>query len=569
MVQASLPKRVKLTTPLGIADKKWFYRLWEIIPGLTSWLVLLSPIVLSLFWPIAVAYFIIAFDLLWLLKSMRMSLGLVEGYRTLKRAEKVDWPARLKELKDVNKALNIQQQKLSSIARPGIFGAARVGKNKRAYQATKQEVERLRLVAEHQSTLLQPSEIYHVIIMAVYNESLDVIRPSVEAILSSKFDPKKVIFVLAYEERGGEQTAQNAKALEKQFSSRFGGYLGICHPDGLKGEMRGKGANITFAGRIVKDYLEDRAIEAENVVVTTLDADHRTDPNYLPYLTYEYCVNPNRTHFSYQPMAMFTNNIWDAPAPMRVIATGNSFWLMMESVRHYRLRNFAAHAQSMQTLIDTDFWSITSIVEDGHQYWRTFFTYDGDHLVEPLYVPIYQDAVLADNYRKTFLNQYKQLRRWAYGASDIPYVMTNNLKNRHIPFGTKWVQFFRLWEGHLSWATAPLILTFAAWIPLVLNNEFTHQVLAHQLPVVASRILTIALIGQFITILLSLLMLPPRPKHYHKAKFLFMIFQWVLVPVTSIAFGSAAAIDAQTRLMIGRYPKVFDVTDKAVKGSKK
>lgn len=568
MGRANPPKHFKLLTPLGIADKRWFYRLWEIIPGLTSWLVLLSPIVFSLIWPIGVAYFIIAFDLLWLLKSMRMSLGLIGGYRALKRAEKIDWPTRLRELEDIAEALDTQQAKLAKLARPGLFGVVQAGKDKFRYQQIKAEVERLRIIAEHEPTLLAPTDVHHVILMAVYNESLDVITPSVEAILASRYDTKKIIFVMAYEERGGEQMAKNIVELEKRYASKFGGYLSVCHPDGLKGEMKGKGANISFAGRVVKDYLSERQMEAKNIIVTSLDADHRVDPNYLPYLTYEYCINPNRLNFSYQPMAMFNNNIWDVPAPMRVIATGNSFWLMMESVRHYRLRNFAAHAQSMQTLIDTDFWSVTTIVEDGHQYWRTFFTYDGEHLVEPLYVPVYQDAVLADNYRKTFLNQYKQLRRWAYGASDIPFVMVNNLKNRHIPFGTKWVQFFRLWEGHLSWATAPLILTFAAWAPLMLNAGFTHQVLAHQLPVVASRILTIALVGQFITILLSLLMLPPRPKHYHRAKFIFMVFQWVLIPVTSIAFGSVAALDAQTRLMTGRYPKAFDVTDKSVRRAK-
>ena len=111
----------------------------------------------------------------------------------------------------------------------------------------------------------------------------------------------------------------------------------------------------------------------------------------------------------------------------------------------------------------------------------------------------------------------------------------------------------------------PLIITFAAWAPLLLNDDFGRQVIAHQLPVMASRILTVALLGQFITILLSLLMLPPRPKNYHRAKTIFMVLQWLLVPITSILFGSAAALDAQTRLMLGRYPKAFDVTEKAVK----
>lgn len=559
MAQANL----QLSAPeaSGLAGKRWFYRLWEIIPGLTSWLILLSPIVLSMVWPIAVAYFIIAFDLFWLLKSIRMSFGLIEGYGLLKKAEKIDWNKRVEQLNDIESSFNAQCSRLEKTTKGSIFG----GSNKGKYQQVKAEYDRLEQIYEHQATLIKPNDIYHVIITAVYNESIDVLRPSVEAILKSKYDPKKIIFVLAYEQRGGEQTAKNARILEKEFSKKFGGYLSVCHPGDIKGELQGKGANITYAGHVLKDYLKKQGIEPINAIVTTLDSDHRPDPNYLPYLTYEYCINPNRTHISFQPMAMFFNNIWDAPAPMRVIATGNSFWLLMESVRHYRLRNFAAHAQSMQTLLDTDFWSVTTIVEDGHQYWRTFYTYDGDHLVEPLYIPIYQDAVLANNYRKTFLNQYKQLRRWAYGASDIPFVVTNNLKNNKIPFFYKWQQFFRLFEGHLSWATAPLILTFAAWTPLFLNSEFTRQILAHQLPIITSRILTVALVGQFVTILLSLLMLPPRPKHYHKAKFVFMIFQWFLMPVTSILFGSAAAFDAQTRLMLGKYPKAFDVTEKAVK----
>jgi hypothetical protein len=234
-------------------------------------------------------------------------------------------------------------------------------------------------------------------------------------------------------------------------------------------------------------------------------------------------------------------------------------------MRPYRMRNFAAHAQSLQTLIDTDYWSVTSIVEDGHQYWRTFFTYNGDHQAQPMYIAVYQDAVLAESYLRTFHMQYLQLRRWAWGISDFAYVVRQSLKNREIAWSNKLLQIWRLFEGHFSWATAPLILTFAAWLPLYLNSKFANEsLLAHQLPIIASRIMNVAMIGLFVTIVISLISLPPRPPRYRRTRFVWMVLQWIMMPIIAIVFSAFAAIDAQTRLMIGKYQD-FRVTEKAVK----
>jgi hypothetical protein len=57
--------------------------------------------------------------------------------------------------------------------------------------------------------------------------------------------------------------------------------------------------------------------------------------------------------------------------------------------------------------------------------------------------------------------------------------------------------------------------------------------------------------------------LPPRPARYRRHHSLLMILQWVLLPVTGIAFGSLAAFNSQTRLMFKKYLSKFDVTEKA------
>src|SRR5690606_18695397 len=143
------------------------------------------------------------------------------------------------------------------------------------------------------------------------------------------------------------------------------------------------------------------------VIITTLDCDNKPHRTYFDYLTYEFIVHENRKHLSYQPIALYFGNILDASAPMRVIAIGNTFWTIVSSMRPHMLRNFAAHSQPMEALKEMDYWSKRSIVEDGHQFWRSYFYFGGNYSVIPIHVPIYQDAVLADTFKQTLVAQFK------------------------------------------------------------------------------------------------------------------------------------------------------------------
>jgi len=63
---------------------------------------------------------------------------------------------------------------------------------------------------------------------------------------------------------------------------------------------------------------------------------------------------------------------------------------------------------------------------------------------------------------------------------------------------------------------------------------------------------------------MSFKLLPPRPAHYKRHRTVGMVLQWVLMPLTAIVYLSFAALNAQTRLLFGRYLVRFDVTNKAV-----
>ena len=531
-----------LEIPLGKRTR--FYRFFEMLPAILSYIVILLPVLLSFISPIYGAVFILIFFIIWFVKTIGMSYRTIQGYNTLQRAQRIDWRSRLADLENPAKAL--KEKRFSKSWRADIH---------------QHNLEQLDATVHAR----KPSDIYNAVIIATYNESRDVLEPTIQAVLDGQYDAKRIILTIAYEARGPQSTEEAVMALQKKYAHRFHQFYIVKHPADLPNEVVGKGGNITYAGKFLAGKLATLKIDPENVLVTTLDSDNRPHPTYFSYVTYEFIVHPEPRHVAFQPFALFLNNIWDVPAPMRVIATGNSFWSLLNSLRPHMLRNFAAHSQSMAALIDMDFWSVRTIVEDGHQFWRSYFRYDGHYQVVPIYVPIYQDAVLADGYRKTLKAQFVQLRRWAYGASDVPYVAAKVFtKERTVPLGDGIAKFLRLLEGHVSWASARLILLFGAWGPLFINPESNRSLVAHELPEIASGLQRFAMVGLFITVFLAFRMLPPRPERYKRHRSLGMLLQWFLMPITSVIYGSAAALYSQTRLLLGKYLDKFDVTEKAV-----
>jgi hypothetical protein len=531
--------------PVGKRTAK--YRFFEILPGLFTYLFIALPVILSIINPLWAAIFIVGYIIMFFIKAIGMAYRTIQGYNFLERARRLDWRRRLDDLENPENTLQE-------------FQKAKRGRE----WMTLQHIDNLQRMVNNRSDYLKSGQTYNAVIIATYNESREVLTPTLEALFASNYDMQRLILVIAYEERGPN------KALAEELADRFGKRCyfasAVGHPNNMQNEVVGKGGNIAFAGHYLKRLLESKKIDPENVLVTTLDSDNRPHPQYLAYAMYSYIVDPERQYRAYQPIALFLNNIWDAPAPMRVLATGNSFWTIINAMRPHMLRNFASHSQGMASLIKTDFWSTRTIVEDGHQYWRSYFAFDGHYEVTPIYVPIYQDAVLAETYWKTIKAQFFQLRRWAYGASDVAYVADKGLrKGSRVSFWSFWPRFLRLLESHVSWAAAPIIITFGAWAPLVINSEANRSIVAHELPQIASQLQFVAMFGLFITVYLTFKMLPPRPVRYKRRRNIFMLLQWLIMPVVSICYGSAAAITSQTRLVLGKYLDKFDVTVKAVK----
>lgn len=577
-------------------DRSARYRFFEILPGAVSWTMLAMPLLLSLIDVTIAAVFVLVYLLINFTRATAAAIRSIQGHGVMRQHQRLDWWAMLGELEsgEVTDSAKrpkwhydfikrFHERKRAAALETADVRAVWFGSDQETLTADQAGVPELAdgepaapVVKDEDSGRnphIVPSDIIHAIIIATYKESREVLEPTIQSVLDGVYDMKKVIFVLAYEQRGGPDVAQRADELVRQYGPQFMHAMAVEHPADIPGEIIGKGGNVTYAGRALQKYLEQESIDPLRVLVTTLDADNRPHQKYLAALSYVYSVCPDPVHASYQPVSLYTNNIWDAPAPMRVVATGNSIYNVVISLRQHALRNFSSHAQPMAALIETDFWSVRTIVEDGHQFWRSYFAFDGNYRVYPLYLPIYQDAVMTEKYTKTLKAQFVQLQRWTWGASDVAYVVDKGLFNKErFSKLSKFDYFTKLWrllEGHVTWAVGPILVLLGGFIPalFVRGNIAANQLdytISNNLPYIVSRVQTIALIFALVTVYLALLSLPPKPERYRRHRTLWMILQWVYLPVTTIGYNSFAAIYSQTRLMFGRYVSKFAVTEKAV-----
>lgn len=499
-------------------DARWFYRLLEIIPGTLSWGTLLLPVILSIWWPELVALWIILFDLYWLFKGFEMAYRLIKGFLKVRQEDKIDYFSKLKKLTE------------SEIANPK----------------------------------MKWEDIYHVVLLPSYNEPAGLIRESIESYLQAKYPKDKIIVVLALEERAGEKLNKRGDVLQREFRDKFADFLVYVHPDGVVGELKGKSANATYAGRQLQHYLDEKGINYNQVILSNFDCDTRVHPQYFANLSYKYLTTKRRTRKTYQPIPMYSNNIWDVPVLTRTVSLSTSFWQMIEGTRSYRMVNFSSQAMSMKTLVDIDFWDVTIVSEDSKQYYRAMFKYGGDHEVIPIFTPVYMHAVLADSFWQTCVAQYMQMRRWSWGIEHFPYLVRASLKDKTVSGWKKIVEIGRMLDGHFSWATASIFIATAAWFPFLMNNNFLESPWSFYLPFWASRLLTVAMSGLFISMAISFLLLPPKPPKYGSWNIFEMVFMWVLVIVNATLFGSLPAMESQTRLMFGWYLG-FWVADKGKK----
>lgn len=488
------------------------YRFLEMIPGILVWSTFIVAFAFSIFLPVWAIYFIIVFDLFWLIRISYMLSYIYLGYRRYRRDIKIDWLQKCEELPDW-----------------------------RAY--------------------------YHLIFVPTYKEPFEVLKETFEGLTKSSFPMDRFIVVLAGEERDSKAFNEIAQKLKGEYENIFFDFIITIHPSGKPDVMPGKGSNIAWAGRRSQELIDQLGIQYEKVIVSSFDSDTVVHPQYFSHLTYKYSTHPNPTRASFQPVALFNNNVWETHAFSRVVSHSTTFWLMSEQLRPERMSTFSSHSMSFKALVEVGFWQEDIVTEDSRIGLQCMMHYDGEYSIEPLYIPISMDIVSGGSFWETIKSQYKQQRRWAYGLENFPWMVWNFGINKKMAFMTKFRYIWNQLEGVYSWATAPILIFVVGRLPLwIANRQENVASIAQNAPLILQWLMAAAMVGIITSAVLGATLLPPRPADASRWRYLIMIFQWALMPVTLILFGSIPATESATRLMTGKYLG-FDVTRKMRKGS--
>ena len=480
------------------------HRSLSALPGFVSWSLILFPVWGSPFFPYAVAYFILFFDIYWFYRSFSLVITAYISSKKIKEAEAKNWFEKGQALQNIEK-------------------------------------------------------VNHVIIIPNYKETEEKLRRIVGTIAAQTFPLKQIYVVLAMEKRE-QDGRRKANAIIKDFEGTYGGIYTTYHPD-IPGEIKGKSSNESYAVKQINKVLIDQnIIDINFATITTADADSMFDRQYFSYLAYDFLKEPKRYNRFWQSANVDHNNFWSVPAATRVFSFFSSLWRTGLLVQGDRLIATSTYSLSFLLLKRIGFWDTDVIPEDYRVFFKAFFMMKGDIAANPIFLKTSMDSPLSPTYVGSLRNKYSQIRRWSYGASDDPLFIKWYLTVPGVPFIRKTKILYHVLLDHFLWPANWFILTIATSVITLINPEFSKTTLGYTLPIMARIILTSSLVALVIMIVIDY---RNRPKHLSKSKLRELLFplEFILMPIAGFFLNSLPAIISHTQLMLGRKME-YKVTEK-------
>ena len=479
-------------------------RILEVVPPVLAWIALTSPGWGAVVAPQLLGYFLVAFSAYWLWRSCEFAVGLLIGVARLHMAQRRDWAA--------------DGRRLAGYTR-----------------------------------------LHHLVFVPTYKESDEILSETLDCLARQTAPSERIAVVLAFEARDQEAPARAAR-LTQRFGGRFGAWLVTLHPD-LLGEVKGKSSNLAWAARRVEDELIDTGrLDARNLLVTVCDADSRLDRQYLAALAHQVLSHPDGRLRIYQPAILFYANYARLAFPLRAVSSVFSLYSLARLAAVHRLVPQSTYSLSWWAAKRVGFWDVDVVPEDSHMFFKVWLHLGKRVRARAIHLPVYADAAEGLNIWKSAASTYQQIRRWAWGVSDVPYLTLRTLQAQHIPWYIRLSRVGWYIEEHLLWPSHWFLLTLGGMLPPLINQVWALSPLGVWQTAAMSTLLGLSLPALVLAIGVDIV-LKWQSGERDPRLLLGSILGFVLLPVTGLMMVALPALDAHTRLLLGR-TLAYQVTEK-------
>jgi cellulose synthase/poly-beta-1,6-N-acetylglucosamine synthase-like glycosyltransferase len=334
------------------------------------------------------------------------------------------------------------------------------------------------------------------------------------------------------------------------------------HPD-VPEEVKGKSSNLAWAAHKAEEQLvQTGRIHPRNLLVTVCDADSRLDPQFLAALGHEVLSHPDGRLHIYQPAILFYANHARLAMPLRAVSSVFSLYSLARLAATHRLIPQSTYSLSWWAARRVGFWDVDVVPEDSHMFFKVWLHLGKRVRTRAIYLPVYADAAEGSTWWRSSRSTYQQIRRWAWGVSDIPYLALRTLRARHIPWHMRVARVGWYVEEHLVWPSHWFLLTLGGLLPPLLNPVyFLTTAMGIWQTNLYSTLLGLCLPSLILAILGDAFL---KWRSGGKVNMLWLIIGlagFALLPLTGLALVALPALDAHTRLLFGR-SLAYQVTEK-------
>lgn len=485
-----------------VGTPSFLRRVFEIIPGMLNWFLVLIPIIAFIFGltNILLSYFTILV-IYWLYMSSRFVYGLWKGIKRTKIELNIDW---------INKVEN--------------------------------------------EYLDRYKELKYVLIYPVHSEGLRTIEPSISGWADSDTDTRKISLVVAIEEDHAKQCIENFEYIKAKYGHRFREIVYYIHPANIEGEVHGvKGANINWATRHFVSKIRERGEYTRDYLLFTFDCDQIPHRKYMSAVTYKFLKSKNPYHQYYSSAVhTFNNNIWRVPSSIRTYSSSLTLmvlhgWTVMKKSKD----TWSSYAVSLKTVEEVNYWCPDIENDDTAFFWNAKIRFNGDFSGEEVYIPTYNDAVENESYMKTHQSLYNQQYRWGWGIIVLPITLAGLFYNHEITLKNR-IQILRDFFDNQILLLNVIYLIIGIPPLTFLYAQFTgvQSVLPYILVYISLGATLL-----YIPIISLRRQLMPIPDGWSTWRNIWDIIETLLISVNMLTFGFIPYLHAQTMLLMGIKPK--------------